>query len=55
MQQITHVIFCKLLCGGFILGESESVYNCVFLACVTEQTHDIRVYGLCDGARFAVP
>ena len=25
------------------------------LACVTETTHDIRVYGLCDGARFAVP
>ena len=26
-----------------------------FLACVTEQTHDIRVYGLCDDARFSVP
>ena len=25
------------------------------LACFTEQTHDIRLYGLCDGARFAVP
>ena len=30
MQQMTHVIFCKLLYGGFILGESESVYNRVF-------------------------
>ena len=30
VQQITHVIFCKLLYGGFILGESESVHNCVF-------------------------
>ena len=27
---MTHVIFSKLLYGGFILGESESVYNCVF-------------------------
>ena len=26
VQQITHVIFCKLLYGGFILGESESYY-----------------------------
>ena len=26
-----------------------------FPVCVTEQTHDIRVCGLCDGARFAVP
>ena len=25
MQQMTRVIFCKLLYGGFILGESESV------------------------------
>ena len=25
------------------------------LACVTEQTHEIHVYGLCDSARFAVP
>ena len=25
------------------------------IAYVTEQTHDIRVYGLYDGARFAVP
>ena len=25
------------------------------LACVTEQTHDIRVYGLCHGARISVP
>ena len=25
VQQITHVIFCKLICGGFILSESESV------------------------------
>ena len=24
------------------------------LACVTDQTHEIRVYGLCDGVRFAV-
>ena len=24
------------------------------LACVTEQTHEIRVYDLCDGVRFAV-
>ena len=30
VQQMTHVIFCKLLHGGFILGESELVYNCVF-------------------------
>ena len=29
VQQMTHVIFCKLLFGGFSLGESESVYNCV--------------------------
>ena len=28
---MTHVVFCKLLYGGFILGESESVYNCVFV------------------------
>ena len=27
---MTHVIFCKLLYGGFILGESESVYTTVF-------------------------
>ena len=27
----------------------------VIVDCVTEQTHDIRVYGLCDDARFAVP
>ena len=27
----------------------------VELACVTEQTHDIRVYSLCDGTRFSVP
>ena len=26
----------------------------VFLACVTEQTHDFRVYRLPNGARFAV-
>ena len=26
----------------------------IFVACVTEQTHEIRVYGLCDGVRFAV-
>ena len=25
------------------------------VACGTEQTHNIRVYGLCDGERFAVP
>ena len=25
------------------------------IACITEHTHDIRVCGLCDGARFAVP
>ena len=25
------------------------------LPCVTEHTHEIRVYGLCDGGRFAVP
>ena len=25
VQQMTHVIFCKFLYGGFILGESESV------------------------------
>ena len=30
VRQMTHVIFCKLLCSGFILGESESVYKCVF-------------------------
>ena len=30
MQQMTYVMFRKLLYGGFILGESESVYNCVF-------------------------
>ena len=36
--------------GEFCLQISE-----VVLACVTEQTHEIRVYGLCDGARFAVP
>ena len=27
VQQMTHVIFRKLLYGGFILGESESVYS----------------------------
>ena len=26
MQQMTHVIFCKLLYGGFTLGESELMY-----------------------------
>ena len=30
-------------------------YSTIDLTCVTEQTHDIHVYGLCDGARFAVP
>ena len=30
-------------------------YFAILLACVTEQTHEIRVYGLCDGVRFAVP
>ena len=25
VEQMTHVIFCKVLYGGFILGESESV------------------------------
>ena len=25
------------------------------LACVTEQTHDIRVYGLCDSAMLSAP
>ena len=28
VQQMTHAIFCKLLYGGFILGESESVQLC---------------------------
>ena len=30
VQHMTHVIFLKLLYEGFILDESESVYNCVF-------------------------
>ena len=25
------------------------------IACITEQTHEIRVYDLCNGATFAVP
>ena len=28
--------------------------NELLLACVTVQTHEICVHGLCDGARFAV-
>ena len=30
------------------------MYKGNILACVTEQTEEIRAYGLCDGARFAV-
>ena len=29
-------------------------YGRLELACVTEQTRDIRMHGMCDGARFAV-
>ena len=38
--------------GGELRTAAKETY---LLACVTEQTHVIRVYGLCDGARFAVP
>ena len=34
---------------------SKNFSAMLVLACVTEQTHEIRVYGLCNGARFAVP
>ena len=27
VQQMTHVIFCKLLYGGFVLGESVTVFS----------------------------
>ena len=30
VQQMTHVIFCKLLYGDFILGENKSVYGPVY-------------------------
>ena len=36
-------------------GLKKSRFSPKALVCVTGQTHDIRVYGLCDGARFSVP
>ena len=34
-------------------GQSSEILG--LLARITEQTHNIPVYGLCDGAKFVVP
>ena len=59
------IIIIIIICDPYIFLERRDRENIdtfsaclrseVGLACITEQTHDIRVSGVCDGARFAVP
>ena len=49
---ISHSIYIYILFFGLVSVSSNE--DQPYLACITEQTHEIRVCGLCDGTRFAV-